>query len=97
MLSISTCVHHELTREITQRREALSRLLVLIRSEHTSVKLEGARLLGYFFADFPDLQEKVVDAVYDLCEDPDPDVCMRTALRIAPGPTVTDRLIGGAL
>lgn len=40
-----------------------------MRSEHSSTKKSSAKLLGYFFADWPELQEKVLDAVYDLCED----------------------------
>lgn len=57
-----------------QKRRALLQLLTFTRSDFASVKRESATSLGPFFDGLPDMQEQVVDAVYDLCEDTDPEV-----------------------
>ncbi|KDQ18287.1 hypothetical protein BOTBODRAFT_52361 [Botryobasidium botryosum FD-172 SS1] len=56
------------------RRQALIKIIQLTRSPFPSVKKESSQVLGTFFEEFPDIQDQVVDAVYDLCEDSNPEV-----------------------
>ncbi|KII92709.1 hypothetical protein PLICRDRAFT_481801 [Plicaturopsis crispa FD-325 SS-3] len=56
-------------RQGAQRRDALTRLIDLSHSRHSLLKSYAARHMHLFFGDFSDLEESVIDAVYDLCED----------------------------
>ncbi|KAF8893579.1 hypothetical protein BD779DRAFT_1507003 [Infundibulicybe gibba] len=51
------------------RRDTLQRLIDLIHSPHTPLKIVAAANIRYFFNDFPELEELAINAVYDLCED----------------------------
>ncbi|KAF9461262.1 hypothetical protein BDZ94DRAFT_820535 [Collybia nuda] len=51
------------------RRETLKRLIDLIHSPHSNLKILAAQNIRFFFNDFPELEEVAINAVYDLCED----------------------------
>ncbi|EJD37954.1 hypothetical protein AURDEDRAFT_154207 [Auricularia subglabra TFB-10046 SS5] len=53
------------------RKDVLRRLTTLSKSPHASVKRLVAENLRYFFRDFPALEDEVINAVYDICEDGD--------------------------
>ena len=38
----------------------------------------AAQNFSHYFKDFPDLEEDVIDSVYDICEDPDAQVVDRS-------------------
>jgi hypothetical protein len=57
-----------------QRKEFLQRLIDAARSPHSVVKRYVASQFKECFKDFPDLQNDVIDAVFDLCEDSDREV-----------------------
>lgn len=58
-----------------QRRDALVHAIHLSRSPHVSLKrLAAANIVKYLNA-FPDLEEEAINAIYDLCEDQDQNVC----------------------
>ena len=57
-----------------QRKHALSHAIKLAHSPHTSLKRMAAINIAKFFKAFPDLEEDAINAVYDLCEDQDPNV-----------------------
>jgi Apoptosis inhibitory protein 5 (API5) len=59
---------------IFQRREALRRLISLTRTASRELKVFAAQNFSHYFKDFPDLEEDVIDSVYDICEDPDAQV-----------------------
>ncbi|XP_006461062.1 hypothetical protein AGABI2DRAFT_185359 [Agaricus bisporus var. bisporus H97] len=51
------------------RQETLKRLISLVHSPHTPLKILAAGNMRFFLKDFPDLEEAAIDAIYDLCED----------------------------
>lgn len=53
---------------------ALSHAIKLAHSQHTSLKRMAAANIAKFFKAFPELEEDAINAVYDLCEDQDPNV-----------------------
>ncbi|KAH7925612.1 hypothetical protein BV22DRAFT_1104816 [Leucogyrophana mollusca] len=55
----------------TKRREAFKQIIDLTHSDDSSLKSYAAANIRTFFADFPDLEEDAINAVYDLCEDQD--------------------------
>ncbi|KAF8504111.1 apoptosis inhibitory protein 5-domain-containing protein [Gautieria morchelliformis] len=57
-----------------QRREALRRLISLTHTASRELKVFAAQNFSHYFKDFPDLEEDVIDSVYDICEDPDAQV-----------------------
>ena len=57
-----------------QKKHALSHAIKLSHSPHTSLKRMAASNIAKFFKAFPDLEEDAINAVYDLCEDQDPNV-----------------------
>ena len=57
-----------------QRKHALSHAIKLAHSPYTSLKRMAAVNIAKFFKAFPDLEEDAINAVYDLCEDQDPNV-----------------------
>ncbi|ETW81117.1 hypothetical protein HETIRDRAFT_169864 [Heterobasidion irregulare TC 32-1] len=57
-----------------QRKEALQRLIELTRSPHSGLKTLAASNIAKFFKPFVDLDEDAINAIYDLCEDQDPQV-----------------------
>ena len=59
----------------TQRRDALVHAIHLSRSPHVSLKRLAAVNIVKFFNAFPDLEEEAINAIYDLCEDQDQNVC----------------------
>ncbi|KZT29090.1 hypothetical protein NEOLEDRAFT_1128637 [Neolentinus lepideus HHB14362 ss-1] len=52
------------------RRETLRKLIELAHSPSPSVKSLVASNIKTYIADFPDLEDDAINAVYDLCEDP---------------------------
>jgi hypothetical protein len=66
-----------------QRKHALSHAIKLAHSSHTSLKRMAAFNIAKFFKAFPELEEDAINAVYDLCEDQDPNV-RHTTLRTVP-------------
>ena len=52
-----------------QQRRALVRLLELSHSENTDGKKFAAANFKHYIALFPDLEDDVINAIYDLCED----------------------------
>ncbi len=52
----------------------MSHAIKLAHSPHTSLKRMAAINIAKFFKAFPDLEEDAINAVYDLCEDQDPNV-----------------------
>lgn len=58
-----------------QRRDTFQELISLTHSSHSALKSYAASHIHEFFNDFPDLEEDAINAVYDLCEDQDPNVC----------------------
>jgi Apoptosis inhibitory protein 5 (API5) len=64
----------------SQRRETLRRLIELTRSSQPSLRILAAGGLQHFFKYFPDLEEASINAVYDLCEDQDPEVRRRRSI-----------------
>jgi Apoptosis inhibitory protein 5 (API5) len=52
----------------------MTELLEYMRSDYTSVKIAAANMMSYFFEKLPDMHERVIDAVYDLCEDAEEEV-----------------------
>ncbi|KAI0047912.1 hypothetical protein FA95DRAFT_1491717 [Auriscalpium vulgare] len=56
------------------RKNALLRLIELAHSPHSALKKLAANNLTKFFKDFPDRDEDAINAVYDLCEDQDPQI-----------------------
>ena len=61
---------------VLQRKHynALSHAIKLAHSPHTSLKRMAAANIAKFFKAFPELEEDAINAVYDLCEDQDPNV-----------------------
>jgi Apoptosis inhibitory protein 5 (API5) len=57
-----------------QRRDALRRLIGLAHTPSRELKVFAAQNFSHYFKDFPDLEEDVIDSVYDICEDPDAQV-----------------------
>jgi Apoptosis inhibitory protein 5 (API5) len=57
-----------------QRKHALVHAIKLAHSPHTSLKRLAAMNIARFFKAFPDLEEDAINAIYDLCEDQDPNV-----------------------
>jgi len=49
-------------------------LIDLTHSVHPSLKILAAGEIRHFFKYFPDLEEAAINAIYDLCEDHDPEV-----------------------
>jgi hypothetical protein len=60
-----------------QRRDALRRLISLTHTPSAELKVFAAQNFSHYFKDFPDLEEDVIDSVYDICEDPDVQVNLR--------------------
>ena len=60
---------------VAQRRDALVHAIKLSHSPHTSLKRLAAVNIPVFFKAFPDLEEEAINAIYDLCEDQDQNVC----------------------
>ncbi|KAF4599127.1 hypothetical protein EYR40_006216 [Pleurotus pulmonarius] len=55
------------------RRDTLTRLISPTQSmQPASLKILAADGIQYLFKDFPDLEERSINAVYDLCEDQSP-------------------------
>ncbi|KAI9437549.1 apoptosis inhibitory protein 5-domain-containing protein, partial [Lactarius indigo] len=52
----------------------LSHAIKLAHSHHTSLRRMAASNIAKFFKAFPDLEEDAINAVYDLCEDQDPNI-----------------------
>lgn len=46
------------------------KLIDASHSPHASVKVVAASNIHLYFIEFSDLEEDVINAVYDLCEDP---------------------------
>ena len=59
---------------LSQRRDILKRLIELVHSPYSSLKTVAANNIKLFINEFPDLEDDAINAVYDLCEDPDPRV-----------------------
>ncbi|KAK7692179.1 hypothetical protein QCA50_003802 [Cerrena zonata] len=59
------------------RKDTLKKLIDLAHSQHPSVKLTVAEKIPAYLKDFPELEDEAINAVYDLCEDPDPTVRIR--------------------
>ncbi|KAH9017315.1 hypothetical protein EDB85DRAFT_2155262 [Lactarius pseudohatsudake] len=59
------------------RKHALSHAIKLAHSHHTSLRRMAASNVAKFFKAFPDLEEDAINAVYDLCEDQDPNYTNR--------------------
>ncbi|KLO16028.1 hypothetical protein SCHPADRAFT_232471 [Schizopora paradoxa] len=57
----------------SQRRKAYERVLQLANSTDVASKKLATDTIKDFFADFPEYQDQAINAVYDLCEDPDRD------------------------
>lgn len=75
-----------------QRKHALVHAIKLAHSPHTSLKRLAAMNIAKFFKAFPDLEEDAINAIYDLCEDQDPNVrCARA--RHAPHHPILGNLI----
>jgi len=51
------------------------KLIEIAHSSDPQLKRYAANHVQYFFNDFPDLEEDAINAVYDLCEDQDSQVC----------------------
>ena len=68
-----------------QRRDALERAIELSRSSHAPLKRLAAVNVAKFFKAFPDLEEDAINAIYDLCEDQDQNVCIMLPRFISPG------------
>lgn len=51
------------------RKAALQKLIDLAHSSSAHFKILAAQNIKFFFADFPDLEEDAINAVYDICED----------------------------
>ena len=58
-----------------QRRDALVHAIELSHSPHASLKHLAAMNIAKFFKAFPDYEEDAINAIYDLCEDQDQNVC----------------------
>ena len=59
----------------SQRQAASVALVELTQSQHLTLKILAAENLPAFFSEFePEHQERVTDAVLDLCEDVDEQV-----------------------
>ncbi|KAK1232359.1 hypothetical protein PQX77_004523 [Marasmius sp. AFHP31] len=58
----------------TTRKNALRQIIDATRSSYPQVKIFAARNMAELFPHFPDLEEEAVNAIYDLCEDPDSQV-----------------------
>ncbi|KAI0301050.1 apoptosis inhibitory protein 5-domain-containing protein [Multifurca ochricompacta] len=56
------------------RKRALSHAIKLAHSPHTSLKILAAMNIAKLFKPFPDLEEDSINAIYDLCEDLDPNI-----------------------
>ncbi|KAF8586722.1 API5-domain-containing protein [Ramaria rubella] len=56
------------------RRDALRRLISLTHMPSRELKIFAAQNFSHYFKDFPDLEEDVIDSVYDICEDPESQV-----------------------
>ncbi|KAI0058123.1 hypothetical protein BV25DRAFT_1862609 [Artomyces pyxidatus] len=56
------------------RKDTLKRLIELAHSLHPPLKKIAANNIARFFKDFPDLDEDAINAIYDLCEDQDPQI-----------------------
>lgn len=57
-----------------KRRDALRRLINLTHMASRELKVFAAQNFSHYFKDFPELEEDVIDSVYDICEDPDSQV-----------------------
>ncbi|KAK0194890.1 hypothetical protein F5146DRAFT_1132309 [Armillaria mellea] len=51
------------------RKAALQKLIDLAHSSSAHFKILAAQNIKFFFADFPELEEDAINAVYDICED----------------------------
>lgn len=47
------------------------RLIGLVHTSSTALKIFAAQHFSQYFKDFPDLEEQVIHSVYDICEDTD--------------------------
>ncbi|KIJ39419.1 hypothetical protein M422DRAFT_781003 [Sphaerobolus stellatus SS14] len=56
------------------KREALRRLMHLAHTPSRELKIFAAQHLNIYFKEFPELEEDVIDCVYDICEDQDSQV-----------------------
>jgi hypothetical protein len=81
-----------------QRKHALSHAIKLAHSPHTSLKRMAAVNIAKFFKAFPELEEDAINAVYDLCEDQDPNVrpvTLRTIHQLTLSTADTNRGVQG--
>ncbi|KAG7439469.1 uncharacterized protein BT62DRAFT_736203 [Guyanagaster necrorhizus] len=51
------------------RKAALQKLIDMSHSSSAYFKILAAQNIKFFFADFPELEEDAINAVYDICED----------------------------
>ena len=54
----------------------MKKLIDLSHSQYSAVKLTVADKIPSYLKDFPDIEDEAINAVYDLCEDSDPNVRM---------------------
>jgi len=59
---------------VETKREALRRLINLTHTPSRELKIYAAQNFSHYFKEFPDMEEDVIDSVYDICEDPDSQV-----------------------
>lgn len=57
--------------QFQQRREVLQSLIKLTQSPTAMLKMLAAHEIPQFFNNFADLEEDAINAIYDLCEDPE--------------------------
>jgi hypothetical protein len=57
-----------------KRRTAFERILELAHSDNSALKRLATQKIKDYFVDFPDLKERAINTIYDLCEDPDQNV-----------------------
>lgn len=69
MMPYSSQIH-----SLLQKREALRRLISLTRMNSRELKVFAAQHFSHYFKDFPDMEQEVIDCVYDICEDPESQV-----------------------
>lgn len=56
---------------VSQQKDTLKRLIELTHSPHSQLKIIAAQNIKLYIKDFPELEDDAINAVYDLCEDPD--------------------------
>ncbi|EIN11204.1 hypothetical protein PUNSTDRAFT_118713 [Punctularia strigosozonata HHB-11173 SS5] len=61
----------------TARKEALTQLIQLVHSSHVNIKSLVAENIPKYIKYFPDLEDDAINAVYDLCEDPDQQIRLK--------------------